>query len=104
MGRKILRVAKTSIPKKVAWSLAIVIREGGEAELQTVAAGALNQAIKAIAIARELVSQETDLICRPSFIDIGVGGREYTGIRLVVESYPKEKLITITTPSDVVSA
>ena len=48
----LLQVSAKSAPNKVAEALAGTIREQGKAELQTVGAGALNQAIKAVAIAR----------------------------------------------------
>lgn len=81
----ILRVSSTSDPNKVAGALAGTIREHGEAELQTVGAGALNQAVKAIAISRGFLAPSgIDLICWPSFIDIEINGNERTAIRLSV--------------------
>ncbi len=60
-------------------SLAGDIREEGMAELQTIGAGALNQAIKAVAIARGyLAPSGIDLICVPAFVDIGIDGEERT--------------------------
>ncbi len=63
-----------------------MIREKGAAELQTIGAGALNQAVKAVAIARGFMAPSgVDLICRPAFADITVDGQERTAIRLIVE-------------------
>jgi stage V sporulation protein S len=63
-----------------------VIREQGAAELQTVGAGALNQAVKAIAIARGFVAPSgMDLMCVPAFADITINGEERTAIRILVE-------------------
>ncbi len=62
------------------------IRETGHAELQAVGAGALNQAIKAIAIARGYVApMGTDLTCSPAFADITIQGEGRTAIKLLVE-------------------
>ncbi|MBM2820835.1 MAG: Stage sporulation protein [Candidatus Berkelbacteria bacterium] len=85
----VLRVSTKSNPNAVAGALAGTIREKGSAELQTIGAGALNQAVKAIAIARGyLAPSGRDLICRPAFLDIMVDGQERTAIRLLVE--PKD--------------
>ena len=81
----ILKVASQSDPNKVAGALAGTIRESGKAEIQTIGAGALNQAIKSIAIARGFLAPGgVDLVCYPAFIDIEVEGNERTAIRLFV--------------------
>jgi len=83
---EVLRVSAKSNPHAVAGALAGVIREKGMAELQTIGAGALNQAVKALAIARGFCAPAgLDLICRPAFTDIVVDGHERTAIRLMVE-------------------
>lgn len=65
---EILRVSTKSNPNSVAGALAGVLREEGSAELQAVGAGALNQAVKAVAIARGFVAPSgIDLVCVPSF-------------------------------------
>jgi len=80
-----LRVSAKSKPNTVAGAIAGVIREEGQVEVQTVGAAALNQAVKAIAIARGfLISSGTDLVCAPSFSDIEIDGNERTAIRLLV--------------------
>lgn len=81
----ILRVSSSSDPNKVAGALAGTIREHNQAEIQTVGAGALNQAVKAIAISRGFLAPSgIDLVCWPSFIDIEINGNERTAIRLSV--------------------
>jgi stage V sporulation protein S len=81
-----LRVSAKSKPNTVAGAIAGVIREQGNVELQTVGAGALNQAVKAIAIARGFLAPSgVDIICVPSFSDIEIEGAERTAIRLLVE-------------------
>ena len=83
---EILKVSAKSNPNSVAGALAGVIREAGRAELQTIGAGALNQAIKAIAIARGFVAPGgVDLICIPAFSDVVIEGEDRTAIRLIVE-------------------
>jgi len=82
----VLKVSSKSNPNSVAGALAGVIREAGKAEMQTIGAGALNQAVKAIAIARGFVAPSgIDLICIPAFSDIQIDGEERTAIRLIVE-------------------
>jgi stage V sporulation protein S len=83
---EVLRVSTKSNPNAVAGALAGVVREKGAAEIQTIGAGALNQAVKAVAIARGFMAPSgVDLICRPAFADIIVDGQERTAIRLMVE-------------------
>lgn len=84
---EVLKVSAKSNPNSVAGALAGVIREKSGAEIQTIGAGALNQAIKAIAIARGFVAPSgIDLICIPAFTDIQVEGEERTAIKLMVQS------------------
>jgi stage V sporulation protein S len=71
--------------------MAGVVRQVGSVEVQVVGAGALNQAIKAVAIARGYVAQSgTDLTCVPTFADIEIDGHSRTAIRLLVESRPRK--------------
>lgn len=82
----VLKVSAKSNPNSVAGALAGVIREQGSAEIQAIGAGALNQAAKAVAIARGFVApQGIDLICIPAFTDILIEGEERTAIKLIVE-------------------
>ena len=70
----------------MAGAVAGVIRENGSVELQVIGAGALNQAIKAIAIARGFVAPSgLDLICVPAFAEIKINGEERTAIKLLIE-------------------
>ncbi len=83
---EILRVSSKSNPNSVAGALAGVIRESGSAEIQAIGAGAINQAIKAVAIARGfLATSGVDLVCVPSFTDIKIQEEDRTAIRLIVE-------------------
>jgi Uncharacterized protein conserved in bacteria len=81
-----LKVSSKSNPNSVAGALAGVIREHGNAEIQAVGAGALNQAIKAIAIARGFLTPSGyDIIVIPSFTDVTIEGEQRTAIKLIVE-------------------
>lgn len=83
---ELLKVSSNSSPNKVAGALAGVLREEGKAELQAIGAGALNQGVKAVAIARGFVAPSgIDLICIPAFTDIEIDGEERTAIKLIVE-------------------
>jgi len=84
---EILKVSSKSNPSSVAGALANVFREKGRAEVQTVGAGALNQAIKAIAIARGFVAPSgMNLVCIPAFQDISIDDEERTAIKLIIEA------------------
>lgn len=86
MGMEVLKVSAQSNPKSVAGALAAVLREKGSAEVQAVGAGAVNQAIKAVAIARGFVAPNgIDLITIPAFAEISIDGEERTAIRFIVE-------------------
>jgi stage V sporulation protein S len=83
----VLKVSSKSNPNSVAGALAGVVRSTGSVEIQVVGAGALNQAVKAIAIARGyMATAGQDLMCRPTFADIRIDGENRTAIRLRVET------------------
>ena len=84
----IIKVSSKSISQKVAGSIANSFREGSKkVEVQTVGAGAVNQAIKAISIARGYVSPlGINLSCTPAFYDVIIDGKEKTAIKLIVEN------------------
>ena len=82
-----LKVSSKSDANKVAGALANVLREKSSVEVQAIGAGALNQAIKGIAIARGFVAPcGKNLICIPAFSDIVIDGEERTAIKLIVEA------------------
>ena len=82
---EILKVSTRSRPSAVAGAIAGVIRESGIAEVQSIGAGATNQAIKAVAIARSYLSEEDiDIVCVPSFIDVSIDEEERTAIRMLI--------------------
>jgi len=82
----VLKVSSRSRPSAVAGAIAGVVRELGRAEVQAIGAGATNQAIKAVAIARDyLLETGIDVVCLPAFIDITIDNEDRTAIRLVIE-------------------
>ncbi len=82
----VLRISAQSVPKSVAGALTAVIREKGRVEIQAVGAGAVNQAIKAIAIARGFVAPNgLDLVVVPAFAEINIDGEVRTAIKFIVE-------------------
>ncbi len=85
----IIKVSANSRTASVAGAIAGVIRESRRAEVQAIGAGAVNQALKAIAIARGYLLEEgKDIVCIPSFVEIDIEGSERTALRLVVEQRP----------------
>lgn len=83
---EILKVSTKSNPNSVAGALAAIIKEKDIVELQSIGAGAINQAIKAIAIARGFVAPTgRDIVCVPAFTEIQIDGEERTAIKLIVK-------------------
>jgi stage V sporulation protein S len=83
---EILKVSSRSNPNAVAGAMAGVVRQSGAVEVQVVGAGALNQAVKALAIARGFVAEAgLDLVCVPTFADIEIDGERRTAIRLCID-------------------
>jgi len=81
-----IRVAAQSRSTAVAGAIAGVVREQGRAEVQAIGAGAVNQAVKACAIARGFLALDgLDVVCVPVFADVEIGGQERTAIRICVE-------------------
>lgn len=83
---KLLKVSSKSAPNSVAGAIAGIIRTENKVQIQTIGAGALNQTIKAIAIARGYIAPTgQELVCVPFFKDIEVNGEVKTAIVLTVE-------------------
>jgi stage V sporulation protein S len=82
----VLKVSKNSIPGSVAGALAGIIRERGSAEIQAIGAAAVNQAVKAIAIARGFLAPSGfDIVCVPAFSEVTILGEERTAIKFLVQ-------------------
>lgn len=83
---EVLKVSANSTPKSVAGALAAVLREKGVAEVQAVGAGAVNQAVKSIAITRGYIAPNgINLVCTPGFVEINIDGQIRTAIKFIVE-------------------
>ena len=83
---EVLKVSTKSNPNSVAGALAAIIKEKDIAEIQAVGAGAINQAVKAVAIARGFIAPSgKDIVCIPAFTDIQIYGEERTAIKLIVQ-------------------
>jgi len=82
----IIKVSSESRTSAVAGAIAGVVRENNRADVQAIGAGAVNQAVKAVAIARGYLHEDgIDVICIPEFTTVDINGKERTAIRLVVE-------------------
>lgn len=84
---KLLKVSSNSKPNSVAGAIAGMIRTEKKVQVQTIGAGALNQAVKGIAIARGFIAPTgQELVCIPFFKDIEVNGEVKTAMVLTIES------------------
>ncbi len=82
----IIKVSAGSRTSAVAGAIAGVVREHRRADVQAIGAGAVNQSIKAIAIARNYLQEDgIDIICVPEFTSVDIDGKERTALRLVIE-------------------
>jgi stage V sporulation protein S len=83
---EVIKVAARSRSTAVAGAIAGVIREHGRAEVQAIGAGAVNQAVKAAAIARGYLELDgIDVVCIPSFVEVDIEGQERTAVKLSIE-------------------
>jgi len=84
---ELIKVAADSRSTAVAGAIAGVIRERGQVDVQAIGAGAVNQAIKAIAIARGYLELDgIDIVCVPHFTEVEIDGQERTAVRLTIET------------------
>ena len=82
---EVLKISSKSNPNSVAGAIAGLVKESNKAEMQAI--GALNQAVKAVAIARGFVAPSgVDLVCIPAFAEVEVEGENRTGMKLIIES------------------
>jgi len=81
-----LKVSTKSQPKSVAGAIAAIVRNNDSVEINTIGAGAVNQAVKSIAIARGFVAPNgIELVTIPAFSQIEVDGEPKTSIKFIVE-------------------
>ncbi len=82
----VIKVAANSRSTAVAGAIAGVMREKGEVDVQAIGAGAVNQAIKAICIARGYLEEDgIDIVCVPSFVEVNIDDQERTAVRINVQ-------------------
>ena len=80
----ILKISAKSNPSSVAGAIAGLVKEFGKVELQMIGAGAVNQGVKSIAIARGFLAPSgVDLVCIPAFVEIDINSSERTGIKFI---------------------
>lgn len=92
MEPEVLKVSAQSRPGAVAGAIAGTIREKGRVEVHAIGAGAVNQAVKAIAIAsRYLSTNGIEIICIPAFTDITINDEERTAVKLTVETRQRQE-------------
>ena len=83
---EVLKISSKSNPNSVAGAIAGLVKESNKAEMQAIGAGALNQAVKAVAIARGFMAPSgIELVVIPAFTDIEIDGEERTAIKLIVQ-------------------
>ena len=88
----VIKVSATSRSTAVAGAITAIIRKEGWLEIQTIGATALNQAIKAVVIARDYVQPENiDLVCIPSFTEVQIDDKTCTAIRLLIKTCTYEE-------------
>ncbi|MBV7331670.1 stage V sporulation protein S [Chloroflexi bacterium TSY] len=87
---ELIKVSAQSRSTAVAGAIAGVMREQGYAEMQAIGASAVNQAVKAIAIARGYLEQDNiDLAIVPSFTEVEIEGSERTAVRMAIYKRPQ---------------
>lgn len=85
-GAQLLKVSARSQPSMLAGAIAGVIRSGEAAHLQAIGAGAVNQAVKAVATACGYLAPEgIDIMCVPAFVQVDLDGAQRTAISIRVE-------------------
>lgn len=83
---EILKISAKSNPNSVAGAIAGLVKEENKVEMQVIGAGALNQAVKAVAVARGYVAPlGISLVCIPAFAEVDIEGESRTGIKLIIK-------------------
>ncbi len=88
----VIKVSARSRTAAVAGAIAGVMRDNQRVEVQAIGAGAVNQAVKALIIAKGYLAEEgVDIMCVPSFVDVLINDQERTAVRLLIEPYSPGK-------------
>jgi stage V sporulation protein S len=81
----IIKVSAHSRSTAVAGAIAGVMRDHGRAEVQAIGASAVNQAVKAVAIARTYLTLDgIEISCLPEFVEVDIDGQERTAVKLII--------------------
>ncbi|MGC1377108.1 MAG: stage V sporulation protein S [Anaerolineales bacterium] len=82
----VIKVSATSRTSAVAGAIAGVVREHQKAEVQAIGAGAVNQAVKALVLAKGYLEGDgINVVCLPEFVEVDIDGKVRTAIKLIVE-------------------
>lgn len=85
---EVIKVSANSRSTAVAGAIAGVVREQKHAEVQAIGASAVNQAVKAIAIANGYLNLDgISIVCVPSFTEVDIDGHERTAVRLSIKAH-----------------
>lgn len=85
MNNKILKISSKSNPNSVAGAIVGILNENKKVEVQAIGAGAINQAVKAVAIARGFVAPlGVNLVCVPAFAEVNVENENRTGMKFII--------------------
>ncbi len=83
----VIKVSGTSRTSAVAGAIAGVFRENKRAEVQAIGAIAVNQAIKALALAKSYLKEDGyDIFFVPEFVDVEIDGKVRTAIKFIIEA------------------
>ena len=81
-----IKVSANSRTAAVAGAIAGVVREFKRAEVQAIGAGAVNKAVKALALATGYLKNDNiHVVCMPEFADVTIDDKVRTAIKFVVE-------------------
>jgi stage V sporulation protein S len=88
----IIKVSATSRTAAVAGAIAGVMRDHKHAEVQAIGAGAVNQAVKAVVLAKGYLAEDgIPIYCIPEFVDVEIDGKVRTAIKVVVDPFPAKE-------------
>ncbi|WP_027480620.1 stage V sporulation protein S [Deinococcus pimensis] len=97
-----LRVSGKSRPNAVAGAIAALLRTQGEVEVQAIGPAAVNQAVKAIAIARGyIVPDQLDLNTQPAFVKLDLEEEERTAVRFTIACFRTEDIPVLHDPGHI---
>ena len=90
-----------SRPNAVAGAIAALLRQVGAVEVQAIGPHAVNQAVKALAVARSYLEQDRlDLTTAPSFVKLALHDEERTAVRFDVKAVPRAPVGDDAPPTD----